>query len=150
MRIAPFVLTSLSLLTLAGCAASTPTNVDSSRQQLTVSWGLEKESTDKTGRTTADVSLVVVKEDGSARGIDLGRFAGCGETAAPEDGPLLTLKCWWAGSGDEFQVRMDATNTLVVDHRVLDEAADIPDFTPVRSILLPDNAIILPKQDFVR
>lgn len=100
--------------------------------------------------TTADVSLAVTKGDGSTRGIDLGRYAGCGEQKAPEDGPLLTLTCWWAGGGDEFQVRMDATNTLVVDHRVLDEMVDIPEFTPVRSILLPDDVEIVTKAHFIQ
>ncbi len=144
MRAATIVLTPLSLLVLFACTPTPPSN-NAKQERLTISWALENETTDDTGMTTADVSLVVAREDGSARGIDLERFAGCGEQAAPEDGPLLTLKCWWAGGGDEFQVRMDATNTLVVDHRVLDEMLDIPEFTPVRSILLPDNATIVPK-----
>lgn len=148
MRTATIVLTPLSLLVLFACTTTPPSN-DAQPEQLTITWLLEKETTDENGMTTADISLVVLKEDGSARGIDLGRFAGCGERAAPEDGPLLTLQCWWAGGGDEFQVRMDATNTLIVDHRVLDEMVDIPEFTSVRSILLPDNAMIVPKANVV-
>lgn len=142
MRSTPLVLASLSLLALTACA--TPASDETTAERLTVSWGFDKTSTDDTGMTTSDVSLLVTKDDGSTRGIDLGRFAGCGEEAAPEDGPFLTLKCWWAGAGDDFEVRMDATNSLVIYHRSLDEGADIPEFTPVRTLLLPDGAVVVP------
>ena len=139
MRITPIALASLLLVALSACAPATDDG-----EKVTISWGIDNEKTDDTGRTTADVSFVVTKDDGKVHALPIGRYAGCGEQTAPEDGPLLTLKCWWAGGGDDFEVRMDATNVLAIDHRSVDEEAPIPEFTTLRTVALEDGVTIVP------
>jgi hypothetical protein len=137
MRSIRLLFPSLALVALAACSPSTgPTSGDA----VTVSWGMNDRHTDDAGTTTAEVSLVVTKADGTKHPLPLGRYAGCGEESAPQDGPLLTLSCRSAGGGDEFQVRMDATNVLAIDHRPMPEGA----FETLRTVALEDGVTIVP------
>jgi hypothetical protein len=143
MRTTPLVLASLSLTALAACSPAAAPSDDgmAGTDAVTVGWLLEDTGTDDTGMQTSHVALLV-GESGGTNDVAVGDNAGCGEETMPEDGPILTLTCWWAGGGDEFQVRMDGTNTLVVDHRVLDEEADIPEFTELTDVTIPDGATV--------
>lgn len=139
MRISPLAVTALSLVILAACQPATK-----SGERVTIAWGIENMQEDDTGKTTADVSLVITKESGKKHTIPLGSYDGCGPEAAPEKGPLLSLKCWRAGGGDEFQIRTDATNVLVIEHRAVDEELPIPAFSTVRTVALEDGVVIVP------
>ncbi len=91
-----------------------------------------------------DVAFVVTAE-GQTQTVALGNYMGCGFEEIPEDGPLLVLRCWWAGSGDEFQVRMEGTNTLVVDYREVGEGMEgVPEFKPFKSMTIPEGLPIVP------
>ncbi len=139
MRTTPLFLASLSVLGLVACA--TGNHIDT--KAVTLSWDITNERTDGTGKTSADVSFIVKNDDGSERDrVLLGTFDGCGSQEAPEDGPLLTLSCWWAGGGDDFQVRFEGTDTLTVDHRIVDEAVDIPEFSPMTSVKVPEGVMV--------
>jgi hypothetical protein len=145
MRTTPLVLASLSLLALSACAPAVDPQ-DGAMEgmpHVTISWVLENEKTDDTGMTTADVSLQLRTSADDVEKVALGNYAGCGEESMPSDGALLTLKCWWAGGGDEFQVRMEGTGTLSIDHRGLDEMTDIPEFEPMKSVEIPEGAMIM-------
>jgi len=143
MRIAPLVLASLSLVTLAACVSTVED--DFGAGPMAISWDLYEEKTDDTGMTTHEVAFVVTNgADERVAHVKLGRFAGCTQQDAPADGPLLTLKCWWAGGGDDFQVRMEGTDTLVIDHRSVDEQADIPEFDPLESVKIPEGVEVVP------
>ena len=136
--------TSIALASFAvlGLVACTPGN-DVATKSITVSWDITNERTDEFGQTSNDVSLVLNNDDGSERErVLLGTFVGCTQQEAPADGPILTLKCWFAGSGDDFQVRFEGTNTLVVDHRIVDAEADIPEFEPMTSVDVPNGVMI--------
>ncbi len=139
MKHFPFVIATLSLVMLAACQPATP-----SGERVTIAWGYENKETDDTGKTTADVSLVITKANGKKHTLPLGSYVGCGSETTPAEGALLTLKCWWAGSGDEFQIRTDATNVLVIEHRTLDEELLIPAFKTVRTVALEDGVVIVP------
>jgi|GEM_PF-3479181 len=150
MRTTPFALASLSILALSACFG--PAADEALQEQdgaieaiprITINWVFENEKTDDTGMTTADISLAVRTSADDVENIALGTYAGCGEEAMPADGAILTLKCWWAGGGDEFQVRMDGMNMLAIDYRGLDEMVDIPDFAPMKSIEIPDGVMIM-------
>ncbi len=145
MRTTPLVLASLSILALSACtpAADPQDGAMEGMPHVTISWVLSNEKTDDTGMTTADVALQVRTSADDVKMVDLGNYAGCGEETMPNDGPLLTLKCWWAGGGDEFQVRMEGTGTLSIDHRGLDEMVDIPEFEPKESVEIPEGAMIM-------
>lgn len=149
MRITPLALASLAVLSLAACTPTTPVvpdeSADHDHPSLMLSWDVVAGEEDDTGMTMSDVSLVLSGPMGDERGrLDLGSYAGCGVQEVPGDGPMLTLKCWWAGGGDDFQVRMEGTNTLVVDHRAVDEEAEIPEFTPLKSMTAPEGMMIAP------
>lgn len=140
----PFIVASLSLLALAACSPARTTPIETT-DSLTLSWDLANERTDEFGQTSHDVSFVVSDASGAETArAELGSYDGCGVQAVPEDGPLLTLSCWFAGSGDEFQVRMQGTNTLVIDHRAVDAEAEIPLFSPIDSIVIPEGVLLLP------
>lgn len=146
MRTTPIVLASLSLLALSACAPADPQDgAAEGMPHVTIGWLLEDKGTDDTGMQTSHVALLVgtTADPGDVTEHAIGDYAGCGQEAMPEDGPLLTLKCWWAGGGDEFQVRMDGTDTLVVSHRGLDEMADIPEFTDAKTIEIPEGALVM-------
>ncbi len=140
MRTTPLALASLSFLAFAACspAATTSTN-DATPSLVTIGWLLEDKGTDGTGMQTSHVALLVGTGDGINE-VAIGDYAGCGAEEIPADGPLLTLQCWWAGGGDDFQVRMEGTNTLWIDHRSVDEQADIPEFAPLVSVTIPQGA----------
>lgn len=139
MRTITLFLAFLSVLGLVACA--TGNHIDT--KAITLSWDIANERTDGTGKSSSDVSLILKNDDGSERDrILLGTFDGCMAQDAPEDGPLLTLSCWWAGGGDDFQVRFEGTDTVVVDHRIVDEAVEIPDFTPMTSVEVPEGVMI--------
>lgn len=139
MRTSHIVLVSLAVFGLAACTAGNHI----ATKAIVLSWDITNERTDGTGKTSSDVSLILKNDDGSERDrILLGTFDGCGTQAVPQDGPMLTLSCWWAGAGDDFQVRFEGTNTVAVDHRIVDEAADIPEFSPMTSVEIPDSVMI--------
>ena len=139
MRTTPLFLATLSVLGLVACA----TGNHVATKAVTLSWDIANERTDGTGKTSADVSFIVKNDDGSERDrVLLGTFDGCGSQEAPEDGPLLTLLCWWAGGGDDFQVRFEGTDTLTVDHRIVDEAVEIPEFSPMTSVKVPEGVMV--------
>ena len=139
MRTTPLFLASLSVLGLVACA----TGNHADTKAITLSWDLTNERTDDTGKTSNDVSLVLSNDDGSERDrVLLGTFDGCTQQEAPADGPILTLKCWFAGGGDDFQVRFEGTNTLVVDHRIVDEQVEIPAFEPMTTVEVPVGVMI--------
>lgn len=147
MRTTPLVLASLSILALSACSPAAPADPQDGAMEamphVTINWVLENEQTDDVGMTTHDVSLAVRTSADDVENVPLGAYIGCGEETMPADGALLTLKCWWAGGGDEFQVRMEGANTLSIDHRVLDEMADIPDFAPMKSVEIPTGSLIM-------
>lgn len=147
MRTTPLVLASLSILALSACSPAAPVDPQDGAMEamphVTIGWVLSNEQTDDTGMTTADVALQVRTSADDVELVALGTYAGCGEEAMPSDGALLTLKCWWAGGGDEFQVRMEGTGTLSIDYRGLDEMVDIPEFEPKESIEIPEGAMIM-------
>lgn len=124
----------LAALVLALCACAPDPNA------VAISWGIENKRTDDAGTMMADVSLTVTKADGKTHSVPLGRYGGCGDKAAPEDGPLLTLSCRTPGGGDDFRVRMDATNVLAIEHRALPEET----FETLRTVALEDGATIVP------
>lgn len=139
------ILASVAALSFAACS---PARVADTQQKgaerVTIAWGIDNAHTDDTGMTTADVSLVVTKASGKTHTLPLGTYVGCGQQEALKDDAYLSLKCWWAGGGDDFWVRMDATNVLVVEHRAVDETLDIPAFEPLRSLALEDGVVIVP------
>lgn len=133
------LLVSLSVLGLVACA--TGNHIDTSA--ITLSWDFANERTDGTGKTSADVSLILKNDDGSERDrILLGTFDGCTTQDTPEDGPILTLSCWWAGGGDDFQVRYEGVDALAIDHRIVDEAVGIPDFSTMASVEIPKGVMV--------
>lgn len=139
MRTTSTILASLCVLGLVACTPGS----HKATKSITLSWDIANERTDEFGKTSNDVSLILRNDDGSERDrVLLGTFDGCGQQEVPGDGPILTLKCWWAGAGDDFQVRFEGTNTLVVDHRIVDEAADIPEFMPMTDVQVPDGVMI--------
>jgi hypothetical protein len=148
MRTTPFVFASLSILALSACAPAASHEQDGAAEAMphvTIGWLLEDKGTDANGMKTSHVSLLVGSsaDPGAVSEESIGDYAGCGEETTPADGAILTLKCWWAGGGDEFQVRMDGANTLSIDHRVLDEGADIPDFEQMKTIDIPTGALVM-------
>ncbi len=147
MRTTPLVLASLSLLVLA-CTPVVDTNQDAENEAMahvTIGWLLEDKGTDDTGMQTSHVALLIgtTADPNEVSEVALGDYVGCGQEEMPQDGPLLTLSCWWAGAGDDFQVRMEGTNTLSIDHRVKEETVDIPDFTPMKAVTIPEGALIM-------
>ena len=148
MRTTPLVLASLSILALSACTPADTTDQDAAMEAMphvTIGWLLEDKGTDEFDKQTSHVALLVgtAADPNDVAEHAIGDYAGCGEEEAPQDGPLLTLTCWWAGGGDEFQVRMDGTNTLVVSHRGLDEQVEIGDFSDVKTVEIPENALIM-------
>lgn len=148
MRTTPFILASFSLLTLAACVTvdTADQNQDGAMEAMphvTISWRIEDKGTDEFGMETSTVSLAVRTSADDVENVLLGDYVGCGEEAMPADGALLTLTCWWAGGGDEFQVRMDGVNTLIVSHRGLDEMTDIPEFTDKETIEIPTGSLVM-------
>ncbi len=112
---------------------------------VTIGWLLEDKGTDDTGMQTSHVALLVgtTADPNEVTEHAIGDYAGCGEEEMPTDGAILTLKCWWAGGGDEFQVRMDGVNTLIVSHRSLDEMVEIGEFTDKKTIEIPTGALVM-------
>lgn len=146
MRTTPLILASLSLLALSACTPADPQDgAMEGMPHVTIGWLLEDKGTDDTGMQTSHVALLVgtTADPGEVTEHAIGDYAGCSEEAQPHDGPLLTLTCWWAGGGDEFQVRMDGTDTLVVSHRGIDEQAEIGEFEDVQTIEIPEGAMIM-------
>lgn len=139
----PLLLASLSLVALSACAPAGPGDAAMhDHDHVTIGWLLEDKGTDDTGMQTSHVALLV-STPGGMNEIAIGDYAGCGQEEQPQDGPLLTLECWWAGGGDEFQVRMDGTSELVVSHRGLDEQVEIGEFEDVKTIEIPEGAMIM-------
>lgn len=147
MRSTPLVLASLSVLALSACTPAAPADPQDGAMEgmphVTISWVFSNEKTDDTGMATADVALQVRTGADDVEQVALGNYAGCGEETMPSDGALLTLTCWWAGGGDEFQVRMEGTGTLSIDHRGLDEMVDVPEFEPMKTVEIPEGAMIM-------
>lgn len=149
MRTTPFALASLALFTLVACTpkTTTPTTTsdtpDENPHRVTIGWIMEEKETTEYGQTTSSVTLRIGTEAG-IEDIALGDFIGCGQQEIPADGALLGLKCWFAGSGDDFQVRMEGTNTLAIDHRIVDAEAPIPEFTNMKTVTIPEGALIVP------
>ncbi len=139
MRITPLVLGSLTVLSLAACKPSTTTNTGPG--PITIGWLLEDKGENKAGMHMSYLALLL-RVGGGVGTVDIGSYAGCGDGEVPSDGPLLTLTCWWAGGGDEFQVRMEGTDTLSIDHRILDEEGPIPEFTPLKTVTIPEGEVV--------
>lgn len=128
---------SLTLLALTACTAPGP---------VSISWKVRDRGTDAHGMTMTAVSLMVAS-DGETQEVTLGDYPGCGTQAIPADGPLLTLSCWWAGAGDDFQVRMTGTDTLTIDHRSVQEESDPPAFELLKQVTIPQGAIVVPQTE---
>ena len=139
MRTTPFVLAACSALAFIACKPSIPENF------VTIGFDLHEEQIDSTDMTTHEVALIVTnKNREEIAHVELGRIAGCSQHEIPEDGPLLTLKCWWAGAGDDFQVRMEGTDVLAIDHRSVEEESAIPEFETVERVTIPAGVAVIP------
>lgn len=119
----------LSVLLLAACAQQTPVggaNASSGSPTARVHWIFSDSSEDAQGIPHSAVSVVI--EGTHEQTVSLGTVTGtCAEkqnTAAEAFGPdvISDAECWFAGGGDEWQVRQSGSAVRIF-HRTVDEGS---------------------------
>jgi hypothetical protein len=91
-------------------------------------------------RTRVAVDVIRAGVETSLFAADL---ASCSRVPEPSEGSLVTVRCWWAGSGDEIQIRSEA-GAITVTRRQEDEEETAPAApTEVGRLAIPEGTAIV-------
>lgn len=157
MRIRPTAplrsLLPLLLLSAAACGGSEPTVGTASAgssggetvaaprgQSVHAAFVTEALPPDGTDVERSSVAVELRDETGATVRVELGQFIGCSE-AEPTDTTLLSLRCYWAGTGDALHLTREADTLVVLREDLAEELTNAPR-TPVRRIDLAPGATV--------
>lgn len=145
MRIPSLSLLILTSLAIVACAPAAPTDTTGA-DAVIVSWTLREEEPGEYDmpRTTVSLTLEGAADNSVFLGTFPGTFADGRTMSVPQDpDAILSGMLWWAGGGDELQLKRTAPGTLTVLHRGVDEQQETPaEFAELAVIEIPAKAAV--------
>jgi primosomal replication protein N len=144
-------LVAASLLTLAACAPTTPSDpnmVDdiTTQDEVTLEWQFV--ATEATSDTdTPEVSAALVVSGAQSKTIDLGTYTGSeftvpGNVSDLSTTPLTSASVWYIGGGDDLIVNRLPTGDIIISHRTVDEEGGYSALTELSRISLSADAAV--------